>query len=77
MKSIGPIIENTESFLISEIFNQKEGNEINTFLNQYNAFELQNSISKTKVSVSLSKHGIINIRSVSYTHLTLPTIYSV
>ncbi len=58
-------ISQNEIKKFEEIFNQKEGNEINTFLNQYNAFELQNSISKTKVSVSLSKHGIINIRSAA------------
>ena len=48
-KNIKFDISQNEIKRFEEIFNKKEGNEINTFLNQYNAFELQNKISNTKI----------------------------
>ena len=47
------------------IFNEKKESNFNTFLSQYNAFELEHKISDTQVNIFLSKYGIINIRSAA------------
>ncbi len=47
------------------IFNEKNENNFNTFISQYNAFELDYKILDKEVNVFLSKHGIINIRSAA------------
>ena len=48
-----------------KIFNEKKENNFNTFLSQFNAFELEQKILDNQVNVFLSKHGIINIRSAA------------
>jgi len=47
------------------IFSEKKENNFNTFLSQYNAFELEHKILDKQVNIFLSKHGIINIRSAA------------
>ncbi len=47
------------------IFNQKEKNNFNTFLPDYNSFELDKRIQGNKINIFLSKHGIINIRTAA------------
>jgi len=48
-----------------KFFNDKNPNEINTFLNQYNSFELDYTIKNDVVNIFLSKYGIINLRSAA------------
>ena len=47
------------------IFSEKKENNFNTFLSQYNAFELDYNILDKEVNIFLSKYGIINIRSAA------------
>ena len=53
-------IKNFERFFL-----QKEENNFNSFLTEFNAFELDYKILDQQISISLSKHGIINIRSAA------------
>jgi len=55
--------ENIKKF--ETIFNEKKESNFNTFLNEYNAFELESKFLDKRVSIFLSKHGIINIRSAA------------
>ncbi len=48
-----------------KIFNKKEGNDVNIFLDEYNAFELEHEIVNNEVVISLSKHGIIKLRTAA------------
>ncbi len=65
--------ENNISFNISEnnlkkfenIFYKKENNNINTYLNNYNSFEFKNKVLENRMSIFLSKHGKINIKSAA------------
>ena len=58
------INENSINFKINEndfknfeqILNKKESNEINTFLDQYNSFELEYSKNKNEIKIYLSKY---------------------
>ena len=47
------------------IFNKKEENNFNTYLPDYNAFELDSKIEENRISIFLSKYGIINIRTAA------------
>ena len=40
-------------------------NDINTYLNKYNSFELDYEISNNQINIFLSKYGIINLRSAA------------
>ena len=55
--------ENFEKF--EKIFTNKQDNNFNTYLNDYNSFELEYKIINNKVDITLSKHGIINIRNAA------------
>ncbi len=67
------INENSINFKIDEsnfknfeqIINKKGSNEINTFLDQYNSFELEYSKNKNEIKIYLSKYGVINLRSAA------------
>ena len=48
-----------------QTFNEKKENNFNIFLDQYNAFELENEILGNQVVISLSKYGVINIRTAA------------
>ncbi len=48
-----------------KIFNDKKENSFNAFLSEYNSFELSKKILDKKISIFLSKHGIINIKSAA------------
>ena len=47
------------------IFNKKEENNFNTYLPDYNAFELDSKIEENRISIFLSKYGIIKIRTAA------------
>jgi len=47
------------------VFNEKKENNFNTFLDQYNAFELEYKVLDSQVDIFLSRHGAINIRSAA------------
>ena len=47
----------------SFLLNQKSSNDINTFLDKYNSFELDYKIKNNLVNIYLSKNGIINLNS--------------
>ena len=55
--------ENMEKF--EKMFTNKQDNNFNTYLNKYNSFELGYKIINNKVDITLSKHGIINIRNAA------------
>ena len=44
---------------------KKVQNEINTFLDKYNSFELDYKIKNNLINIYLSKYGIINLRSAA------------
>ena len=46
-------------------FKNKTKNEVNIFLNEYNAFELDYEVIDNRINVFLSKHGIINLRTAA------------
>ena len=48
-----------------KLFNDKNNNNLNTFLIQYNAFELDKKIVGQQIDVFLSKYGVINIRTAA------------
>ncbi len=56
-------LENTDIEKFENLFVDKNDNNFNTFLDQYNAFELQHKIIGQNVSIFLSKHGKININT--------------
>ncbi len=54
---------NIEKF--EKLFYEKKQDNFNTFLSEFNAFELEHSILENRVNIFLSKHGIIKIRSAA------------
>ena len=47
------------------LFKDKKSNEVNTYLDQYNSFELDHKIVGSQVNIYLSKFGIIQIRNAA------------
>ena len=64
-KNITFNIDNQDIDKFKKIFEEKKENNFNIFLDKYNAFELEYDILENKVNISLSKYGIINIRSAA------------
>ena len=67
---------------INKIPYQVNGNEFNTIIhNEYNNLNIRAELGEMERVCSLLKelksHTIDSVIAVSYTHLTLPTIYSV
>ena len=62
-KNINFTISISDKEKFENIFNEKKENEFNTFLDQFNAFELEAKIINNQVNVLLSKYGIISIKS--------------
>ncbi len=58
-------IQNEDYEKFKNFFENKNKNNINTYLNNYNAFELDHSLNENKINIFLSKYGIINIRSAA------------
>ena len=52
-----------EKFAI--FFEDRKGNDINNYLDQYNSFELEHKIVNNQVDIYLSKYGIIKLRSAA------------
>jgi len=55
--------ENFDKFKV--FFQDRNNNDINTYLNKYNSFELDYEISNNQINIFLSKYGIINLRSAA------------
>ena len=53
-------IEKFESF-----FETREGNDINNYLDKYNSYELSYEKLNNQINISLSKYGILNLRSAA------------
>ena len=51
--------------IFERIFNEKKEDNFNSFLSEYNAFELEKEIISNQVNITLSKQGIISIRSAA------------
>ena len=49
----------------STFFLNRNNNDINLYLNDYNSFELDFKTSNNKVDIYLSKYGIINLRTAA------------
>ena len=64
-KNIKFNLKNSDVEKFEEFFTEKKGNDVNIFLEQYNAFELDYKIIDKEVDVFLSKHGIINLRTAA------------
>ena len=64
-KSIDFKIKEKDFKKFEQILNKKNSNEINTFLDQYNSFELDYSKKNDKIKIFLSKYGTINLRSAA------------
>ena len=47
------------------LFKDKKSNEVNTYLDQYNSFELDHKIVGSQINIYLSKFGIIQIRNAA------------
>tara|TARA_A100001015_G_scaffold36887_1_gene40589 strand:+ start:1739 stop:3247 length:1509 start_codon:yes stop_codon:yes gene_type:complete len=58
-------INNKDLEKFKSIFTEKKNDSFNLFLEEYNAFELEKTISDNSVKVFLSKHGIIKIRTAA------------
>ena len=64
-KNIDFSLKNTDIEKFESFFKNKVENEVNIFLNEYNAFELDYEIIDNKINIFLSKHGIINLRTAA------------
>ena len=67
------INENLITFKLNEkdfdkfesIFNERDGNDINFYLDKYNSFELEYKIEESDINIYLSKYGVINLRNAA------------
>jgi len=59
------LLKNSDIEKFESFFKNKAEKEVNSFLNEYNAFELDFDIIGNKVNIFLSKHGIINLRTAA------------
>ena len=45
--------------------NKKEGNDVNSYLDKYNSFELEHKVENNQINIYLSKYGIIMLRNAA------------
>ncbi len=64
-KNINFDIDQNDLEKFETFFKDRKGNDINSYLDKYNSFELEHKITNNKVNIFLSKYGIINIRSAA------------
>ena len=50
------------------LFFNKEKNLINTFISDYNTFELNLNIDKNNVKIFFSKYGLLSLNNAFHTH---------
>ena len=58
-------VEEKDIKKFEKVFTEKNSNDLNNFLEQYNSFELDYSIKNKRINISLSKYGIINIKTAA------------
>ena len=46
-------------------FENKEGNDVNSYLDKYNSFELEHKVENNQINIYLSKYGIIMLRNAA------------